>query len=115
MHTGVPEILIHPENGTELSAGGGILVYCVVHGVRGTVISWSEGGRAVVTDPHINIFTELIQVEGAPFLKSILDICKIREVDGGDYSCTAANLLGNDSFSITVDVIAAEGKFQSHK
>jgi len=43
-------------------------------------------------------------------VKSSMEICSSRLIDAGIYSCTAANNIGNDSFTFTLTVKTERGR-----
>ena len=44
--------------------------------------------------------------QGLSFVQSILELCRVKEPDAGQYSCFADNTIGNDTASFVLTVNA---------
>jgi len=107
LHLVAARVVLNPQNG-EVIAGRSAVVVCMAHGVPVPTITWVKSSTILTNDSRVIIQeTELIE-NGMTFVRSILKICSASESDGGQYSCIANNVIGNDSFSFEV-TITVEG------
>lgn len=106
-HLVAARVVLNPQSG-EVIAGGSAVVVCMAHGIPVPTITWVKSSTILTNDSRVIIQeTELIE-NGMTFVRSILKICSASESDGGQYSCIADNVIGNDSFSFEV-TITVEG------
>ena len=108
---GPPQILISPGNST-VEAGNTITLSCTGFGDPIPSITWSMGRTQLSNNSQTTIYEELVTEVGENFVHSTLEICSIEEANGGVYTCTVGNRIGNTSYSFELSVIAA-GKNES--
>ena len=89
--------------------GSTLLLTCVGFGEPTPSVTWSTGGVQLSNNSRITIYEELVTENGVDFVQSILEICSAEEADGGQYSCTVGNALGNASVNFELSVTAAGG------
>ena len=105
----VAEVVITSQNDS-VSAGSTVLLTCVGYGGElYTWITWRKDGIELVEDSRLSINSSLITEGEVSFVLSILEICSAGESDGGDYSCTADNGVGNDTTYFTLSVTSVGG------
>jgi len=100
--------VISPGNST-VEAGSTVVFACVGFGDPTPSVTWSTGGVQLSNNSRITIYEELVTENGVDFVQSILEICSAEEADGGLYSCTVGNALGNASVNFELSVTAAGG------
>ena len=100
--------MISPGNSTVV-AGSTLLLTCVGFGDPRPSVTWSTGGGQLSNNSRVTIYEELVTENGVDFVQSILEICSVQETDGGQYSCTVGNALGNASVNFELSVTAAGG------
>ena len=100
--------MISPGNSTVVE-GSTLLLTCVGFGEPTPSVTWSTGGVQLSNNSRITIYEELVTENGVDFVQSILEICSTEEADGGQYSCTVGNALGNASVNFELSVTAAGG------
>ena len=88
------QIVIHPNNITDVHSGDTLTVGCVAYGDPLPHLSWRKDGVELANGSQIQIYEETVTESGITFIKSILEICSASEADIGQYSCTANNTLG---------------------
>ena len=103
---GPPQILISPGNST-VEAGNTITLSCAGFGDPIPSITWSMGRTQLINNSQTTIYEELVTEVGENFVHSTLEICSIEEANGGVYTCTVGNAIGNTSYSFELSVIAA--------
>ena len=97
---------MHPNQTTAVDAGNSITFVCVAYGNPNPSISWNRGDTILSNDSRVTIYEELMTEIGVTFVQSILALCTAEEADAGQYSCFAANILGNDTTSFVLTVNA---------
>ena len=96
--------MIASQNGY-VPAESTVLLTCVGYGGEmDTWITWRKDGIELVENSRLSINSSLITEGGLSFVLSILVICSANKSNGGDYSCTADNGVGNDTTYFTFDV-----------
>ena len=90
----------------DILAGDSVLLTCIAYGKPSPSISWQRNGENL-TDSSLKFrVTETnVLVEDIVFVKSVLLLCNVSELNSGDYSCTADNAIqgsSSDNFSVTV-------------
>ena len=103
---GPPQILMSPGNST-VEAGSTITLSCAGFGDPIPSIIWSMGHTQLTNNSQTTIYEELVMEVGEIFVHSTLEICSIEEANGGVYTCTVGNTIGNTSYSFELSVIAA--------
>lgn len=110
MHTApsaAPSLVITPTS-YSVDYGTTVLMTCVAYLGPDTedhssaAISWTDpAGQALSNDSDslVTIYSETQTQNGLVFLESILEICSVGVSHSGQFSCRAANSIGNDSFS----------------
>ena len=106
LFVGPPQILISPGNST-VEAGSTITLSCAGFGDPTPSIAWSVGSTQLSNNSQITIYEELVTEVGETFVHSILEICSIEEANGGVYTCTVGNAIGNTSYSFELSVTTA--------
>jgi hypothetical protein len=88
--------------------GSTVLMTCVAYLGPDTedhssaAISWSDpSGQQLSNDSDsmVTIYTETETQNGIVFLESIIEICSVGVAHSGQFSCSAANSIGSESFS----------------
>ena len=90
-----------------MEAGSTITLSCAGFGDPTPSIVWSMGSTQLSNNSQITIHEELVTEVGVNFVHSILEICSIEEANGGVYTCTVGNAIGNTSYNFELSVIAA--------
>ena len=108
LSAGPPQVVISPGNST-VQAGSTVVFACVGFGDPRPSVTWSTGGGQLSNNSRVTIYEELVTENGVDFVQSILEICSAEETDGGQYSCTVGNALGNASANFELSVTAAGG------
>ena len=86
-------------------AGNTLLLSCVGYGLPSPELTWSKDGAPLMNGSRTNIYVTEIEVDGVPFVQSLLEICNLDAVnDTGTYNCTATNDNGTDTQSLEVYV-----------
>ena len=100
-----PQVVISPTNFT-VDAGSTTMLTCVGFSDPTSPITWSMEGAEVNNGSRINIFEDLVVVNGVNWVLSILEICSVDYFDRGQYSCTIGNAIMNATatFELTVNV-----------
>ena len=100
-------MVLAPVN-TTVTLGNDLTVTCLGYGSPPPTITWRKGGRQLTneSDSETNIYNSLPTESGVILSRSVLEIYNINLVDEGEYSCSAANVLGNDSIRFEVFVNA---------
>ena len=106
------KIEIHPIDHVEISAGSTAVLTCIGYGVPLPILYWSRGATKLTNNSHLIIGEDITMEDdsGVAVVKSSMEICSSRLIDAGIYSCTAANNIGNDSFTFTLTVKTEEGR-----
>ena len=100
-----PQIVISPGNST-VDAGYTTMLTCVGFSDPTSSITWSMEGAEVNNGTRINIYEDLVVVNGVNWVLSILEICSVDYFDRGQYSCTIGNAIMNATatFELSVNV-----------
>ena len=104
------QIVIRPNNLTQVNSGDTLTVGCVAYGDPLPHLSWRKDGVELANGSQIQIYEERVTESGITFIKSILEICSASEADIGQYSCTANNTLGFETAEFELQV-NTEGRF----
>ena len=104
------QIVIHPNQTFAVDAGNTIFFSCVAYGNPNPSISWDRWGTALSNGSQVTVHHEEVLVtnswRGLSFVQSILELCRVKEADAGQYSCFAENTIGNDTASFVLTVNA---------
>ena len=100
------QIVIRPNQTTNVDAGNTIVAVCVAYGDPNPSITWSRGGTVLSNDSRITIYEELVTENGVIFVQSIIEVCSAEVSDAGQYSCFTENAFGNDTAVIELTVNA---------
>ena len=76
------------------------------------IVYWSRGDTKLTNNSHL-IIVEDVAIEddsGVAVVKLTMEICSSGLNDGGIYSCTAVNSIGNDSFTFLLSVQTEKGR-----
>jgi len=92
----IAEVEIHPEFATEVDANTTALLTCVASGSPLPSIIWRRNGSTLHNISDAYIFETRITSHQLTFVKSVLEICGN---SGDEFSCTADNVIANDTFS----------------
>ncbi len=109
-----PELVITSED-VNVTSGSSVFLSCVAYGDPLPAITWQRRTGMVVTDlentTSTEITNEILDINEAQFVQSILLVCSDELNTTAVYSCIASNALGsvNDSFVVTVE--AVEGMY----
>lgn len=82
-----------------------VLLTCVVYGnPLPATITWTRNNYTIYNYTDVTIYTDVIEVGGAEFLHSVLELCSVSEDDAGYYTCSANGSAGSDyeSFRLIV-------------
>ena len=97
--------MVYPDD-TQLLAGDSVVLTCVGYGVPAPSVTWQRNGEHIVGNSSKFRLTEtVVVINDTMFLKSTLLLCNASELDIGDYSCTADNVLQepvSETFSVAV-------------
>ena len=76
-------------------------------------IDWRQGQEVLnsAVHPRVNVTETLVNKSGTVFVKSVLQLCGVKEVDAANYSCSAAGT--NDSVSFELVVTYRPGNLDS--
>ena len=104
------QIVIRPNQTTNVDAGNTIVGVCVAYGDPNPSITWNRGGTALSNDSRVTIYEELVTENGVTFVQSIIEVCSAEVSDAGQYSCFTENTFGNDTavFELTVNAQGSE-------
>ena len=93
-----------------MEAGSTVLLTCVGFGDPVPSVTWSTQGVALSNSSQVTIYEELGTEDGVDFVQSILAISNVEEPNGGHYTCTVGNTLGNASAKFELYVTATGGR-----
>ena len=102
--------MIAPPESVAVPSGSTVVFVCV--SLDAPSIIWRQEREQLnsIADPRVSISERLVNRSGTVFLKSVLQLCGVREVDAANYSCTAdSGPAGNDSASFELRVIHRRG------
>ena len=100
------QILIHPNQTTEVDAYNTISFTCVAFGDPVPSITWNKGDTELVNDSRVTIYESVVSSNGVTFMQSILVLCGAEQADAGEYSCFTENTFGNGSVDFVLSVNA---------
>lgn len=107
------ELVVVPGDSTA-TEGNTLILTCVGFGVPLPNVYFSRNGTQLTTNnSRVSIFTEVVEEQGLEFVQVTLQICGLdRELDTGNYSCTANNSNGTQtsSFEVTVNAFGKTTK-----
>ena len=103
------QILIHPNQSTEVDAYNTVIVACVAYGNPSPSISWNKGDMELTNTSRATIYEVPIIRGEVIFIQSILELCWAEEADAGEYSCFSENSFGNDTATFIL-IVNARGK-----
>ena len=98
------QIVIRPNQTSAVDAGNTVTFVCVASGDPNPSISWNRGETVLSNDSRVTIYEDLVTENETTFVQSILELSSAEEADAGQYSCFAANTLGNDTASFVLTV-----------
>ena len=107
-----PQLVISPENLTEVNSGDTVFLTCVALGEPPLAFRWTRDGRDLMNDSRVFIYDEAFEEGGSTFVQSILQVCSTEESDSGVYSCVAESEQGNATATFEVDILGKETKGQ---
>ena len=110
----VPQLVITPENLTEVSSGNTVFLTCVALGELPLAFRWTREGSDLMNDSRVFVYEEAFEEGGSSFVQSILQICSTEEPDSGVYSCVAENEQGNATAVFELDVLGKRVQRQPH-
>ena len=83
-----------------------MLLTCIGYGKPSPSISWQRNGENLTDSSLKFTVTETnVLIENIVFVKSVLLLCNVSELNSGDYTCTADNAVqepSSENFSVTV-------------
>ena len=98
--------MIHPEERVQVYTNYTTAVFCVGYGKPVPYIAWSRNGSEMTNNSRVTISEKLVTDDsGTIYVKSTIEFCDSRVSDSGEYSCTADNGAGQDSFLFELQVI----------
>ena len=100
------QIVIRPNQTTNVDAGNTIVAVCVAYGDPNPSITWNRGGTVLSNDSRVTIYEEIVTENGVMFVQSIIEVCSAEVSDAGQYNCFAENAFGNDTAVIELTVNA---------
>ena len=95
----IAEVEIHPEFATEVDTNTSALFTCVASGSPLPSVTWRRNGSTLYNISDAYIFETRITSHQFTFVKSVLEICGN---SSDEFSCTANNMIENDTFSFHV-------------
>ena len=98
-YTYLAEVEIYPEFATEVDTSTTALLTCVASGSPLPSITWRRNGSTLHNISDAYIFETRITSRQFTFVKSVLEICGN---SSNEFSCTADNMIENDTFSFDV-------------
>ena len=112
------DIVIAPPDSVAVPSGSTVVFVCVAYvSVDAPSIVWRQEQEPLnsIADPRVNISERLVNRSGRVFLKSVLQLCGVRDVDAANYSCTAGDSggVGNGSASFELLVTPRHGNLIS--
>ena len=78
-------------NHSFVAKGETALLACVGQGFPSIEIAWMHNGQTIMNSSEVLITVEDVTQGGDLFKQSILQICNVQSVDGGDYTCVVSN------------------------
>lgn len=105
-----PSLIITPTS-YDVEYGSTVLMTCVAYlgpaseDHSATTMTWLDpSGQQLLNDSEslVTIYTELQDYSGSVFLESILEICSLRQLGIGEYTCRVSNSVGQDAFNWTI-------------
>ena len=103
------EILIHPNQTTEVDAYNSVILTCVATGDPIPSILWRKDSSDLANDSQLTIY-EVHVLNNVTFLQSNLVLCGVEEADAGEYSCVSENIYGNET-AASVLTVNARGSY----
>jgi len=103
----IAEVEIHPEFATEVDTNTSALFTCVASGSPLPSVTWRRNGSTLHNISDAYIFETRITSHQFTFVKSVLEICGN---SSDEFSCTADNMIENDTFSFHV-FLNEDGKY----
>ena len=96
----VPVFFLTPNTTVEANHSSSIVLTCVAFGVPAPSVRWERlDGQSLES---ANISFESFNLAGIEFVFSTLELCSVVQSDGGLYSCTASNSVGENQYNFTV-------------
>jgi len=103
--------VIAPPESVAVPSGSTVVFVCV--SLDAPSIIWRQEREQLnsIADPRVNISEGLVNKSGRVFLRSVLQLCGVSDVDAANYSCIAdSGLAGNDSTSFELRVLHRQCK-----
>ena len=88
---------------SEVTIGDDVIIECTATGVPLPVLTWKKDGEDLVNGSGSIIGVPQLLSDGS--ILSVLEIVGTDTGDGGQYTCTATNHVGNMSQSIELDLL----------
>ena len=103
--------MIAPPESVTVPSGSTVVFVCISLDVQSIIWRQEQEELNSIADPRVNISEGLVNRSGRVFLRSVLQLCGVRDVDAANYSCIAdSGLAGNDSASFELSVLHSHGK-----
>jgi len=103
--------VIAPPESVTVPSGSTVVFVCISLDVPSIIWRQEQEELNSSADPRVNISEGLVNKSGRVFLRSVLQLCGVRDVDAANYSCIAdSGLAGNDSASFELRVLHRHGK-----
>lgn len=98
-------VIVHPDD-VVIPAGDSVLLTCIGYGMPVPSISWQKNGENLTDSSLKFTVTETnVFVEDTVFVKSVLLLCNVSDLDSGNYTCIADNTIqrpSTETFSVRV-------------
>jgi accessory colonization factor AcfC len=78
-------------NAASLGRGESASLACVGFGDTELEILWSFNGAPVVNTSQVTIYEENVIVRGTIFKQSVLQICRLKDLNAGDFTCVVTD------------------------
>ena len=97
----VPPQIVSPLHDVEVEVGHNITLTCTAEGTDILDITWKKGDSILVSSEHLMITTVTLNNSS---IESMLLVSNAELEDTGNYSCTASNVVGNDTMTFHLTV-----------
>ena len=95
--------------------GEDVVIECRATGVPTPAVTWRmDGGAVLINSSGIIIITSPDLLGGDSSVLSVLTVVGSDASDGGEYGCTAMNLVGSDTLSIELSLLSEQPQPHIH-
>jgi len=81
--------VIAPPESVTVPSGSTVVFVCISLDVPSIIWRHEQEELNSIADPRVNISEGLVNKSGRVFLRSVLQLCGVSDVDAANYSCTA--------------------------